>query len=34
MTNQYKYGRDKEKKVAQSLRSKGAKVQLSPGSKN
>ena len=33
MTNQYKYGRDKEKKVAQSLRSKGAKVQLSPGSK-
>ena len=33
MTNQYKYGRDNEKKVAQSLIGKGAKVQLSPGSK-
>lgn len=33
MPNQYKYGRGKELKVAQSLRSRGAKVQLSPGSK-
>ncbi|RLB10868.1 MAG: hypothetical protein DRG63_13530 [Deltaproteobacteria bacterium] len=33
MTNQYKYGRSKEQKVAQSLRGRGAKVQLSPGSK-
>ena len=33
MTEQYKYGRDKEKKVAQSLRNRGAKVKVSPGSK-
>jgi len=31
--NQYKYGRGKEQKVAQSLRSKGAKVEVSKGSK-
>ena len=31
--NQYSYGRKKEKKVAKSLRGKGAKVEVSPGSK-
>ena len=31
--NQYKYGRDKEIKVARSLRSRGAGVKLSKGSK-
>lgn len=31
--DQYKYGRDKEKEVAKSLRQKGAKVELSEGSK-
>ena len=31
--DQFKYGREKEKKVARSLRAKGAKVELSPGSK-
>ncbi len=31
--NQYKYGREKEQKVAKSLRSKGAKVEVSEGSK-
>ena len=31
--NQYKYGKTKEQKVAQSLRSKGASVQVSKGSK-
>jgi len=31
--NQYKYGREKEKKVAQLLRSKGASVKTSPASK-
>ena len=33
MANQYKYGTDKEQKVARSLRSKGAKVEVSPGSR-
>ena len=33
MTKQYKYGRAKEVKVAKILRSKGAKVKLSKGSK-
>lgn len=33
MANQYNYGRTKEQKVAQSLRNRGAKVTLSPGSK-
>ena len=33
MTKQYKYGIEKEKKVAQSLRSRGAKVAVSKGSK-
>jgi Holliday junction resolvase len=33
MTDQYKYGRDKEQKVARSLRGRGAKVDISPGSK-
>ena len=33
MTKQYKYGRDKEQKVARSLRGRGAKVDVSPGSK-
>ena len=33
MVNQYKYGRDKEQKVARSLRARGAKVNISPGSK-
>lgn len=33
MTNQYKYGREKELKIARSLRSRGAKVEVSPGSK-
>ena len=31
--NEYKYGRDKEKKVAQSLRRIGGKVTLSKGSR-
>lgn len=31
--DQYNYGREKEKKVARSLRRKGAKVDLSKGSK-
>jgi len=31
--NEYKYGRDKEKKVAQLLRNKGASVKTSPASK-
>jgi Holliday junction resolvase len=31
--DKYKYGREKEKKVARSLRSRGAKVTLSEGSK-
>ena len=30
--NQYQYGREKEQKVARSLRSKGAKVEVSKGS--
>lgn len=33
MTKQQKYGIKKEQKVAQSLRSRGAKVTRSPGSK-
>jgi len=33
MANQYRYGRSKEQKVAQSLRGRGAKVKVSPGSK-
>jgi Holliday junction resolvase len=33
MTKQYKYGREKEQKVARSLRSRGAKVDVSKGSK-
>ena len=32
MSGQYKYGRDKEEKVARSLRARGAKVDISPGS--
>jgi len=32
--NQYRYGRDKEKKVAQLLRSKGASVRTSPASRS
>lgn len=31
--NQYKYGKKKEEKVARSLRGRGAKVEVSPGSK-
>ena len=31
--NQYKYGREKEQKVARSLRGRGAKVDVSKGSK-
>jgi len=31
--NQYKYGRNKEKKVARSLRNKGASIHISKGSK-
>ena len=31
--NQYKYGREKEQKVARSLRNKGAKVDVSKSSK-
>ncbi len=31
--NEYKYGRDKEQKVARLLRSKGAKVESSPASR-
>jgi len=33
MTNQYKYGREKEIVVAKRLRGSGAKVKLSPGSR-
>jgi len=33
MTENYKYGRSKEEKVARALRSKGASVKTSPGSK-
>lgn len=33
MTKNYKYGLDKEKKVAQTLRNKGASVKISPGSR-
>ncbi len=33
MTNQYKFGRNKEKGVAQLLRNKGASVKMSKGSK-
>ena len=33
MVKQYKYGIEKEKKVARSLRGKGAKVSISKGSK-
>lgn len=33
MANNYKYGRSKEEKVARILRSKGASVKSSPGSK-
>ena len=32
-TNQYRYGRKKEQKVAQALRNKGARVSVSPGSR-
>jgi Holliday junction resolvase len=32
-TNQYRYGRAKEQKVARSLRSRGAKVSVSKGSR-
>lgn len=34
MTKNYKYGRDKEQKVARVLRNKGASVKVSPGSKS
>lgn len=33
MANQYRYGRSKEQKVAQSLRNKGASVKTSPRSR-
>ena len=33
MPNQYKYGREKEIKLARSLRGKGASVKVSKGSK-
>lgn len=33
MPKQYQYGRNKEQKVARSLRSRGAKVKVSKGSK-
>jgi len=33
INNQYKYGREKEQKIAQSLRNRGASVHLSKGSK-
>lgn len=33
MTNQYKYGREKEIVVSKRLRGSGAKVKLSPGSR-
>ena len=33
MPKQYQYGRSKEQKVARSLRSRGAKVKVSKGSK-
>ncbi len=34
MTKNYKYGRDKEQKVARALRSKGASVRVSRGSRS
>lgn len=34
MTKNYKYGRDKERKVARALRTRGASVRVSPGSKS
>ena len=33
MTDQYKYGREKELKLARSLRARGASVKVSKGSK-
>jgi len=33
MPDQYKYGRDKELKIARSLRARGASVKVSKGSK-
>lgn len=33
MANHYDYGRNQEEKVARSLRGRGAKVKVSPGSK-
>lgn len=33
MANQYKYGREKELKIARSLKGKGASVKVSEGSK-
>ena len=33
MTKNYKYGREKEQKIASVLRNKGASVKTSPGSK-
>ncbi len=33
MPDQYKYGRDKEQKIARSLRARGASVKISKGSK-
>jgi len=33
MADQYKYGRDKELKIARSLRARGASVKVSRGSK-
>ena len=33
MPDQYKYGRDKEQKIARSLRARGASVKVSKGSK-
>lgn len=33
MPDQYKYGRDKEQKIARSLRVRGASVKVSKGSK-
>lgn len=34
MTKNYKYGRDKEQKVARALRGRGASVAVSPGSRS
>lgn len=34
MANDYNYGRNQEQKVARSLRGRGAKVKVSPGSKS